>query len=251
MLLLRGKTKVAQMTGEELSEAMNSLYASISEHLGAMKTAKGYGAEGRHAEIFGRLTEQVSYIYTRAIRNQAETNYWFQVGSVLILSLILYVSLGVLAIPTAGVLMLLFLFARIIPKFATIQQNYQSLVNMMPSFTRVMEMQHRCEKAAEPRPERREEIELRQALCFEKVSFTYDPGRGPAIHPWTWSSVPGRPRPSWAPRVLERAPSPILSWGSSSRTRGASSSTEGAECCAREGLEGSDRICAPRDVPVS
>jgi len=174
VLLLKRKTKVAHVSGEGLSEAMSSLYSAVSEHLSGMKITKGYGAEDRHAEIFGRLTEQVRHMYTSAVQNQAEVKYWFDIGSVIILSIILYISFQVLAIPTAGVLLLLFLFARIMPKFSSIQQNFQSFVNMLPAFTRVMEIQKRCEVAAEPKSEKREDFELRHDIQFKKVSFSYD-----------------------------------------------------------------------------
>jgi ATP-binding cassette subfamily C protein len=174
MLLLKGKTKVAHITGEGLSEAMESLYAAVTEHLSGMKIAKSYGAEENHAEIFGKLTEQVRHMYTYAVQNQAEVNYWFDIGSVLILSLILYISFQVLSIPTAGVLLLLFLFARIMPKFSSIQQSFQSFINMLPSFNRVMEMQRRCEAEAEPKTVGIEKFKLQHSVRFDRVSFSYD-----------------------------------------------------------------------------
>ena len=182
MLLLKGKTKVAQVTGEGLSEAMSSLYAAVTEHLSGMKTAKSYCAEDRHTDIFGKLTEQVLSIYTRTVENQAEVNYWFNIGSVIILSLILYISSQVLSIPTAAVLLLLFLFARIMPKFSSIQQSFQSIINLLPSFTNIMEMQQRCEKATEPKTDRTEKFNLQHGIRFEQVSFSYDyQGKSPVI----------------------------------------------------------------------
>jgi ATP-binding cassette subfamily C protein len=182
MLLMKRKTKVAHETGEGLSEAMSSLYAAVTEHLGGMKTAKSYGAEDRHADIFGKLTEQVRSMYTRTIENQAEVNYWFDIGSVLILSLILYISFQVLSIPTAGVLLLLFLFARIMPKFSNIQQSFQAFLNTLPSFTRIAEMQRRCESATEPKTDRMEKFGLKQSIRFDGVAFSYDDqGRIPVI----------------------------------------------------------------------
>ena len=180
MVLLKGKTKVAHETGEGLSEAMSGLYHSISEHLGGMKIAKSFGAEERHVEIFKRLSERVSYMYTAAVQNQAEVNYWFQIGSVITLSLILYVSFEILSIPTAGVLLLLFLFARVIPKLSSIHQNFQSFINLMPSFSRVMELMKRCEEAAELPAQWSETFELKDEVRFEKVSFSYD-GKSPVI----------------------------------------------------------------------
>jgi len=174
ILLMKGKTKVAHETGEGMSEAMSSLYAAVTEHLGVMKTAKSYGAEERHAEIFRKLTEQVRFMYTHAVRNQAEVNYWFDIGSVLILSLILYISFQVLSIPTAGVLLLLFLFARIMPKFSNIQQSFQSFINMLPSFNRAMEIQQHCEAEAEPKTVGIEKFKLQHSVRFDRVSFSYD-----------------------------------------------------------------------------
>jgi ATP-binding cassette subfamily C protein len=174
MFLLRKKTKMAHETGEGLSEAMSGLYNAISEHLNGMKTAKSYGVVERHVEIFRRLAEQVRHMYTHTVQNQAEVNYWFNIGSVIILSLILYVSFQILSISTAGVLLLLFLFARAMPKLSNIQQNFQSSINMMPSFSRVMELQKRCEEAAETEIQRYGKIDIGNGIRFKKVSFSYD-----------------------------------------------------------------------------
>ena len=180
MFLLKKKTKVAYETGEGLSDAMSGLYNAISEHLNGMKTAKSYGVEEHHIEIFKRLAEQVRHKYTYAVQNQAEVSYWFNIGSVIILSLILYVSIKILSIPTAGVLLLLFLFARVMPKLSSIQQNFQSSINMLPSFSRVMELQKRCEEAAETETKRYEKIDIGNGIKFNKVSFSYD-GNTPVI----------------------------------------------------------------------
>ncbi len=182
LLLLKGKTKIAQENGEGLSDAMSSLYAAVTEHLGGMKIAKSYGAEGRHAEMFGRLTEQVRHFYAHAVQNQAEVNYWFNIGSVLILSLILFVSFQVLSIQTAGVLLLLYLFARVMPKLSSIQQNFQSFINMLPSFIRITGMQQRCEAAAEPKIDKIEKLKFQHSIQFDKVCFSYDDqGKSPVI----------------------------------------------------------------------
>lgn len=182
MVLLRRKTLVAQSAGEGLSKAMSSLYAAVTEHLGGMKTAKSYGAEDRHADLFARLTEGVRHTSIRAVRNYAEVNLWLNVGSVLVLSLIVYISIEILAIHAAEVLLLLFLFARIMPRFSSMQQTYQSFVGLLPAFTTVMKMQAGCDAAAEPRAWREEQVNLRHGIQFEQVFFSYqDEGKAPVI----------------------------------------------------------------------
>ena len=182
LLLLKGRTRVAHETGEGLSEAMGGMYNAVTEHLAGMKIAKSYGAKERHAEIFGKLTDQVRDQYTHAVRNQAEVNYWFNIGSVITLSVILYVSIQILSIPTAEVLLLLFLFARIMPKFSNIQQSFQTFINMLPSFDRVMEVQRRCEVEVEPKADRVEKFQFQHGIRFEQVSFSYDDeGKSPVV----------------------------------------------------------------------
>ena len=55
LLLLRGKTRAARSAGTALSLATRGLYALAIEHLGGMKTAKGYGAEDRMVALFSLL----------------------------------------------------------------------------------------------------------------------------------------------------------------------------------------------------
>lgn len=179
LLFLKGKIYSARMIGEELSAATNSLYAATIEQLGGMKTAKSYGAEGRHVQIYSRLVERVMATNIGGIRNWAAAKCWFDIGSVVVLSLLVYISIEVVATPTAGILLLLFLFARIMPKISGIQQGSQHFLNALPAFATVMELQARCEAAAEPQAEREEKFELRHGIRLERVSFGYE-GNGQA-----------------------------------------------------------------------
>ena len=173
VLLLRRKRQEARWTGEDLSLATNGLYAAAIEHLSGMKTAKSYGVEERNADIFSKLADRVAQMQLNGVRNYAKTTFWFSVGSAVILSLILFVSFEVLDISTAELLLLLFLFYRIIPLFNQNQQSHQQFLNALPAFVGVMKMQARCEAAAERKSERQEEVELRDGIRFEEVSFAY------------------------------------------------------------------------------
>src|SRR5215203_2130181 len=124
LLLLRRRRREALWTGEDISLATNGLYAAAIEHLAGMKTTKSYNVEERNVSIFSKLANKVAKIHTDAIRNSAVTTFWFSTGSAAILSVILFVSLELLAISTASLLLLLFLFYRIIPLFSSIQQSY-------------------------------------------------------------------------------------------------------------------------------
>ena len=174
LTLLSGKTLAARSHGQKLSLASKALYAAAIEHLSGMKTAKSYSAEDRNSQIFSTLADGVARTYIGAVRNRSEAKSWFDVGAVLILSLILYISLEILRLQTAEVLLLVFLYARAMPKLSSIQQSYQQVVNNVPAFTAVAEMQARCEAAVEQRPERLEEVRLQRDVHLKQVSFRYE-----------------------------------------------------------------------------
>lgn len=173
-LILKSKLRISRETGKEVSQTMRSLYSSIAAHLSGMKVAKSYGAENRHVEAFERLTRQTYQMHLHAIRNQAGVRHWFEIGSVVTLSGILFVSIEVLAMPTAQALLLLFLFARLMPRFSEMVQSYHHFIHLMPAFTSVMDMQRRCDSAAELPPQTVKQLELRHAIRLETVSFGYD-----------------------------------------------------------------------------
>lgn len=173
LLALRKKTREAQVTGKHISLATNGMYAAAIEHLDSMKTTKSYRAEDRGAQLFSGLAGQVARMNLNSIRNQAETRFLFGVGSVAILCTILYTSSAVLDISTAGLILLLFLFNRIIPLFSGIQTDYQLCLNVLPAFEGIMRILKRCEAASELRGGPKEQIELRDGIRFEAVSFTY------------------------------------------------------------------------------
>jgi ATP-binding cassette, subfamily C, bacterial len=175
LIVLRGKTRAARLRGEELSAATGEMYCAATEHLGGMKVVKAYNAEQRNISIFSEMTGRVAGIYSDSARNYANVKFWFDTGAILILGLILYVSLEMASMPVAGVLVLLFLFARIMPKLSMIQQNYQHYVHALPAFAAVREIEARCLAASDPVPTDTEPVLFRQSVKLDQVDFEYEP----------------------------------------------------------------------------
>lgn len=184
LLALGKRTRAARWTGQETSLATNGLYSAAIEHLGGMKTTKSYGAEDRTTRIFSDFTDRVAQMFVRTTRVYAGTAFWFSTGSVAILCAILYVSIEVLNMASAGIILLLFLFNRMMPLFSSLQNNCQAFANAMPAFAGVLSLLERCEAASEKkggRPGR--EIELHRHVRLEEVSFSYGAEeKVPAIH---------------------------------------------------------------------
>jgi ATP-binding cassette subfamily C protein len=173
LLVLRKKSRAAQWNGEQISLVTNGLYSAAIEHLSGIKSTKSYGAEERSADVFSRLAGRVAQVQTNSIRLRAQTRFWFGVGSVSILCVILYFAVQFLNMTAASLLLMLFLFNRIVPLLNSVQQAYQECLNVLPAFAGVMEILKRCESVVEPRTERHERLALQDSIRFEAVSFAY------------------------------------------------------------------------------
>ncbi|HYL57481.1 MAG TPA: ABC transporter ATP-binding protein [Candidatus Acidoferrales bacterium] len=178
----RRRTQTIEDTGEEVSETTKSLYAASIEHLQSLKAAKTYGAQERNFEIFSALSAQAGQASVDAAREQAVAATYFELGSVVILAMVLYVAIRLLAVPPAAILILLLLFARVMPRIMAAQQHYRGFVNAIPSFANLIDIEARCAAAAEPPAAPHDRLTLGVELNAENISFSYGADRAPAVH---------------------------------------------------------------------
>jgi ATP-binding cassette subfamily C protein len=99
------------------------------------------------------------------------------VGSVVILSLMLYVGLAVLNLATADALLMVFLFARLIPRFNGLQQTAQTLVSLLPACLVVDESERQSRDAREATDGPLEPISFERSIDLVDVSVSYGQGR--------------------------------------------------------------------------
>lgn len=192
MLLLRPRLRVAAATGERLSSVYSDLVATTTEHLGAMRTSRSYGASHRNQSFFDALAGRLAKVYVDSDRNHAISAFIFSVGSVIVLAVTVYTAFEILAVPAAYVLMLIFLFSRTMPRLSGIQRYYQSYLNMLPAFARVKEMQEACVAAKEPWIANAEAVGFSQSIQLRDVAFSYDRGVTPVVSGLTLSIRAGR-----------------------------------------------------------
>jgi ATP-binding cassette, subfamily C, bacterial len=182
LILLRPESRKAFSMGDRLSMATGRLYGGVMEQLSGLKTTRSYRAEERTAAFFDALQQDVVATEMATQRNFARVRLGFDVGAVLVLSLMLWLSVEVLSLAVAEVLLLIYLFGRLVPRLAGIQQSQQYFVNALPAFRDVMRVIAECEAECEPggqvpgRP-----IMLQEEIRLRQVSFRYRPEGRPVI----------------------------------------------------------------------
>ena len=147
----------------------------------SLKAAKTYGAEERNFSIYSNLSADVVRANVDGARQQAVAATWFELGSVVILAVVLYVSIKMLAVSPAAILILLLLFARVMPRIMTGQQHYRAFVNSLPSFGNLLNIEARCAAAAEPAAHPHDRMSLTRELAADNISFAYSEGRVAAV----------------------------------------------------------------------
>ncbi len=189
---LHGRIDGARRSGEASSAASKRFYAAASEHLASLKIAKSYAAEPQHARTFAWLSRDLNDIMLAFARAHERFRQQLGFAAAAVLAAIVYVAYTVLRVPTEQLLLLLFLFARLVPRLTGIYERAQVLATELPAFDVVAQTEQRCLAEAEPAGDAARTVELTQQVAFERVTFDYGGnGKRPAVHDITLSIPAG------------------------------------------------------------
>ncbi len=165
----------ARALGTLLTHANQDIFATVSEFLNGIKLAKSYHAEARYSSTFAATVFTLRQRVLRFMRSNATVQMIYQIGATIVLSLLVYIATTVLALPMANLLVLVFVFARLLPMLSRAQRNVQQVMYMLPSFAKTLEMEASCHTAAEASEEDSDWLPaLHHAVRFQHVSFRYD-----------------------------------------------------------------------------
>ena len=91
------------------------------------------------------------------------------------MSVFFLVGVQILQIPVSRLLIMVFLFASLVPMFSWMQRTWQGTLNMLPAYKAVLEMAEKFRAAEEPPISGQvNPIELESGVEFRDVSFRYD-----------------------------------------------------------------------------
>jgi ATP-binding cassette subfamily C protein len=181
LVVERARTLLGKSRGEQVTTSTAALFATASEQLGGLKTAKSYGHEERHLSLFLDIGRQVNAARLSLTRAFAALRWQMTIGSVLALSVILYLAVGVFHLPTASILLLLFIFSRLVPRIVTLQQTTQEILSVVPAHDAIEHLIAECERAPEKSGGIANTVDLREELELRDVSFSYT-GSSPQLH---------------------------------------------------------------------
>jgi ATP-binding cassette subfamily C protein len=185
-LTIRPRLAAARQAGERYNDASARLYEATAEHLESSKVARSYNATDGQRGLFSMLSSRLVDASVAATRTVTAMRAWMAVGSALLLACIVYVAHSVARMPPAALFLLIFLFARLLPRVTTLYEKAQALAGELPALEAVIQAEAQCLAATESRSRTREAVQLNHGIDCREVSFSYGVG-APALQRVTLS----------------------------------------------------------------
>lgn len=173
LLILRRWVVKSKDSGKEITSTTQDLYSLITQHLDGMKTIKSYGIQEENIKIFNINADALSQNYLDAIKSYADVKFLFDVGTVIVLSIMVIFLIEFIKLPTASLFLLIYLFVLMIPQFSIIQRSYQYFLNSLPAFENVIELEKQCMDNFD-QTNQDCQIIFKEVITLEDVSFSYD-----------------------------------------------------------------------------
>ena len=181
LIVQRRGSRESSDASRRYADASASLHHLVAESLAGLKTVKSYGAEQRTADRARGVDQYLAATYRSAMRGFARSKLRFDLGSTVALVAVLYAAIRVLQLPAASLLLILLLFARLLPRVATIQAAWQQFQAALPGFNRAMMLLETHEGRPESVPAGEPVPPLARDIRFDKVCYAYEGAAAPAL----------------------------------------------------------------------
>lgn len=178
ILLTRRYARTLQASGAELNVATQRLHTTVVEHLSNMKVAKTFAAERQHIGHFEAASRAVATTWAATGAAYAGSRTVFSIGAAVMLAAVVYAGATGFGLGPAAILLLLYVFGRLVPRIGALQQLLHQIVHSYPAFAatavalEVYEGETEPEERAEDAP-----LSLSRGVRFEDVSFNYSTGQ--------------------------------------------------------------------------
>lgn len=174
-LALRPLNRRAHEAGKVGQQCRAEMSAAIAEHLAGFKVAKSHGRGGHHLELFRRATHAIAEHFVASRHVFSASRVFFELAGWVALMAFLYVAVAWARLGTAQLVLMVFVFTRLLPRIGAIQSTWQHIVHYQPAFDAVEKLRAELEAAREELAEGTPALELRREVRLENVSFHYDP----------------------------------------------------------------------------
>ncbi|MDD5727997.1 MAG: ABC transporter ATP-binding protein [Victivallales bacterium] len=166
-------------SGTLARDAWAKIYSLLLDHLHGLKTVKSYGAESREYDKFRQTAAEISQTQTDMVKLNSKVKIIYALTSNIMLCLFLYIAISVLAIPLSALFLLIVIFSRLLPNISSLQNDFQRLFTMLPSFAAAEDLLSKAGNYQEDMThDNLPPLKLAESIKFRKLGFTYPAAKG-------------------------------------------------------------------------
>lgn len=164
-------------SGEVELRSSRQMFNDVVEQLSSLKLIKSYGAEPAYMERMAKTNARLETQQMMMSRYSAITRLVNLFGAALIFTLLFYVAVQFVALPISNLLVILFIFSRLMPKVSSIQTIIQRLIHAAPDYSDLLKKLGELEDHKEVYDEAGCAPRLSKEFRIENLGYQY-PSKG-------------------------------------------------------------------------
>lgn len=180
VVLLPLNKRIHRSGRQELS-AYSDIFHSVFEQLSSLKIIKGFSAEQRYAEKMSETSRVLENQQVRMTRFNALSRFIFLTGAAAIFSGLFFVAIQILTLPIANLILILFIFSRLMPQLSGVQALVQQLIHAAPEYLDLLEKSAQLEKHQEAFNSQQPAPEFRLEMQLVNISYAYPEKDSPVL----------------------------------------------------------------------
>jgi ATP-binding cassette subfamily C protein len=173
MYLLRSMVSLSRSSGKSQTRVMKSLSSRFVDALHGIKAIKAMGREKQLWYLLEDETYQINKAQRQSVFAKAILDVVREPMVMLVISVGLFVIFTYSEQSFSAILILIFLFNRVMTRISMLQKNYQVMVNSEAVFWSLMATINQAELNREQELAHRVSPTLENTLVFDHVSFSY------------------------------------------------------------------------------
>jgi len=172
------------LAGREWAASLRHTFDLTSEFLAGLKLAKSRNAEVHHRVAFEDAVNRQRRQVLAHARRTSDERMLFQIGSAAALGVFVYLAAAVAGLAAPELLVLVIIFARLMPMLGGLQNAMHSIRQSLPILDDMLALMARCEAGGETfSSDSTAPMGLRDELRLSAVRFRYDEeGQRPALN---------------------------------------------------------------------
>lgn len=182
LLLFRPFLKKSREYGRKAVEVNRNLHREIQNQLGGVKEIRSYGVEEHHRELFEDISRECYDTNLRNTQLRVLPQLAYGIGAIALIVLAFVYSVMILKAGTAQLVILVYVFSRLWPMFASWQGQLQSIQTCLPAYQAIQTGIEELTSGIREPQSKTGNLPFFQEVAFRQVGFTYRDGNEEVLH---------------------------------------------------------------------